>query len=190
MYDAVMQQLATAQQKSAVLRDLSLEPKRYFLATVHRAENTNDPERLAGILRALDELAKASIIIWPVHPRTRHRMEELGLKATSAGLRLVEPVPYLDMLLLTSNAALVLTDSGGLQKEAMWLRARCVTMRDETEWVETVESGWNYLAGADSNRIVSAAQEMLNKADLKAAGEENAGASSRMVQLLADRYAR
>jgi len=190
MYDAVMQHLAMAQQKSTVIRDHRLESKSYFLATVHRAENTNDANRLAEILRALEELAQTSTIVWPVHPRTRKRMEELDLLPKSERLQLIEPVPYLDMLLLTSHAALVLTDSGGLQKEAMWLRVPCVTMRDETEWVETVESGWNRLAGADSKLIVASAREMLTRPPANSAGEEHAGASMRLVQVLADVYAR
>jgi UDP-GlcNAc3NAcA epimerase len=127
----------------------------YYLATVHRAENTDDPRRLRGIFEGLGRLGEPVVI--PLHPRTRDRLAELAIPLAST-LRTVSPLGYLDMLALQAGATCVLTDSGGVQREAYYLRVPCVTLRDETEWVETVAAGWNVLAGADPERIVSAAR--------------------------------
>lgn len=148
-----------ARASSALLTRYGLQPKRYFLATVHRASNTDDPTLLAGIFQAFAQLADTTIIL-PAHPRLTRSLAAAGIQP-SANLRLIEPVGYLDMIGLTSNASVVLTDSGGLQKEAYVLGAPCVTLRDETEWVETVDSGWNRLAGADAARIVAGVQQAL-----------------------------
>jgi len=132
-------------------RPLGLERGGYFLATMHRAENTDDPSRLSGILGAFNALDLP--VVFPVHPRTRKVIESSGL-ALKPHVRLLEPVGYLEMVALTGGARMVLTDSGGLQKEAYWLGVPCITLRDETEWLETVEAGGNVLAGADRERIV------------------------------------
>jgi UDP-GlcNAc3NAcA epimerase len=142
-----------ASRPSEILKKLGLEERRYLLVTVHRSENTDDPQRLADILGALGDLDEQ--IVFPVHPRARKAMTTAGCQL-SPRVRLVDPVGYLDMVNLTRNARLVLTDSGGLQKEAYWLGVPCVTLRDETEWVETVEVGWNTLTGSDGDRIVEA----------------------------------
>lgn len=123
-------------------------PGTYALATVHRAENTDDPDRLAAILEGLGSLGIP--VVLPLHPRTRSRLKGA---VVAASVEIVDPVGYLAMLTLIRNARRVLTDSGGLQKEALWLGTPCVTLRDETEWVETLEGGWNRLAGADAGRI-------------------------------------
>lgn len=160
MFDAVLQFSALAQKRSTILEQLQLTPNAYYLATVHRPYNTDDPANLANILQAFAALDKP--VIFPVHPRTRHKITELTtdrLYALSPNLRLIEPVGYLDMLLLLQNSAMLLTDSGGMQKEAYFFAIPCVTLRPETEWVETVASGWNVLAGADKQQIIAAVQE-------------------------------
>ncbi len=160
MYDAVLQCVEVAQQRSTILARLGLTPRGYLLATVHRPSNTDDPVNLRSILEAFAEIAEP--VIFPVHPRTRKVIEALGLAADgapSANPRMIEPVGYLDMLALEQNARLILTDSGGIQKEAYWLGVPCVTLRTETEWVETVAAGWNMVVGADRARIVAAVRQ-------------------------------
>jgi UDP-GlcNAc3NAcA epimerase len=137
-----------------VLHRLGLT-KPFVLATVHRSENTDDRARLAQILLALDALDEP--VIFPVHPRTSRAIQELNWRP-KPHLQLIDPVGYVEMLTLTGAARLVLTDSGGLQKEAYWLGVPCLTLRDETEWVETVHTGWNALVGSDFERIVHAAR--------------------------------
>ena len=187
MYDAARMFGEAARKESRILETLAVQPKRYYLATVHRAENTDDPARLAGILEALKNLARHSAVVFPVHPRTRKRIEELGLSdgaaataaatanaTAGAGLRLIAPVSFLDMTRLEQDAALILTDSGGIQKEAYFHRVPCVTLRDETEWVETVEAGWNQLAGAAPGRILAAARRAAPGRDIADYGDGSA----------------
>ena len=158
MHDALRMSVEIAAEQSRKLDVLSVQPKEYLLATIHRAENTDNINRLRQILGALSELSKSTRVIVPLHPRTRKAIEagqdELGLDLSE--LDMVAPVDYLDMLWLTKNAKAVLTDSGGLQKECYWLSVPCVTLRDETEWTETVDAGSNTLAGADHGRILGA----------------------------------
>jgi len=137
-----------------ILNDLKLQEREYLLATVHRSENTDDEERLAGILKALNGLDEA--VVFPVHPRTRKVINNCGKHTLGPHVRLTEPLSYFDMVSLSRSARLILTDSGGLQKEAYWLGVPCITLRDETEWVETVTSGWNTLAGANAEKILQA----------------------------------
>jgi UDP-N-acetylglucosamine 2-epimerase len=161
MYDAALQFGSLARQKSTVLRDLGLEPRQYLLATVHRPYNTDVPENLGDILAAFEAIGEP--VVFPVHPRTRKKITELGkgfnLQPATSNVKLIEPVGYLDMLMLEQHARLILTDSGGMQKEAYFFGVPCITLRPETEWVETVEAGWNVLAGADRGRIVQTARE-------------------------------
>ncbi len=126
----------------------------YYLATLHRAENTDDPVRLKSVLAALHEIAKDAPVILPLHPRTKKMIKTYGLQWTGESIRQIDPVSYLDMLSLEKNAGAILTDSGGVQKEAYWFNIPCFTLREETEWVETVESGWNVLVGTETRRIV------------------------------------
>ncbi len=163
MYDSILYYSELAEEKSSVLKSLGLqlktrssEPKThdYYLATLHRAENTDDPNRLRSILKALDEIGKRACVVFPLHPRTKKMMKAHLLYPKSRRIQLIEPVSYLDMLHLEKNAKVILTDSGGIQKEAYWLKVPCLTLRDETEWVETVKSGWNVLVGSQTNRIV------------------------------------
>ena len=145
------QQLAA--KPPTILEDLDLANGRYLLATVHRSENTDDLARLSQILQAFNSLDEP--VVFPVHPRARKIIAKAGCKV-EPHVRVIDPVGYMDMVALTSSARLVLTDSGGLQKEAYWLGIPCITMRDETEWLETVTSGWNTLVGADAERIIDA----------------------------------
>lgn len=156
MYDALLDNVERAQSTSTVLERLGLSPQDYLLATVHRAENTDRLERLEGIMSALNLLADSGrVVVFPVHPRTRKQLGTLCF-TPSPRLLLIEPVSYLDMVRLEGMAHAIVTDSGGIQKEAWWLRVPCITLREETEWVETVASGWNCLVGAIAERIVSA----------------------------------
>ncbi len=155
MYDAARFYGDRAEGTSHILAHLGLAPRGYILATLHRAENTDDPERLRGILAGFAQAPQP--ILWPLHPRTRQRLLELGL-TLPANVRPVEPVGYLDMVMLEKHAALIATDSGGVQKEAYFHAVPCLTLRDETEWVETVAAGWNQVVGADAARIATALQ--------------------------------
>ncbi len=185
MLEALLQAEERALTSSDVLRRLQVRTGTYMLATVHRAENTDSPARLTGILEALDAIE--ADIVFPVHPRTRKRIAAMGWTSRrDAGchrLSMIEPVGYLDMVMLERSALCILTDSGGMQKEAYWLGVPCVTLRDETEWVETVERGWNVLAGADTRRIISAAGTLQSPAERPALYGE-AHPSDRCVNLL------
>lgn len=126
----------------------------FILCTIHRAENTDDENRLRSIFEALNEIAKERQIILPLHPRTKKILENLKLNIQN--LTLIDPVGYLEMVWLIDNCELVMTDSGGLQKEAYFFEKQCITLRDETEWVELVECGANVLVGADKEKIINA----------------------------------
>ena len=156
MYDLLLQSLPLAERTSTILEALGLQGDTYLLATIHRAGNTDNRENLAGILAGLG--ATGETVVLPLHPRTRHALAGWGL-APAANVRPIEPVGYLDMLVLERNARLILTDSGGVQKEAYWLGVPCLTLREETEWVETVEVGWNVLVGTSAERIVQAVRD-------------------------------
>ena len=155
MYDALLQHTATAAERSTLLRDMRLRSGAFVLATVHRAANTDDPARLADIVDALALLHEP--VVLPMHPRTRAALLATDIEVEPPVL-IIEPVGYLDMLSLEQNARMVLTDSGGVQKEAYLLGTPCVTLREETEWIETLEGGWNILAGSDAERILAAAK--------------------------------
>lgn len=157
MYDAALVFGEVARRRSVVLGQLGLEPQGYYLATIHRAENTDAPGRLAGIMEALDRLSRERPVLLPLHPRTRKRLVRLDSSRPGAALRIIEPVSYLDMVRLEQEAKAILTDSGGVQKEALFHGVPCVTLREETEWVETVAAGWNQVVGADADAIVAAA---------------------------------
>jgi UDP-N-acetylglucosamine 2-epimerase len=157
MADILRECISIAEKNSKILEELALSPKEYYLATVHRAENTDDPKRLKSIMDALYDIEK---VVFPCHPRTEKLLRERNLWSTlNEKVKVIKPVGYLDMLLLENNAQKILTDSGGVQKEGYMLKVPCITMRDETEWVETVEDGWNVLAGANKEAIVEMALE-------------------------------
>ena len=155
MYDAIVRFLPVARSRSKILRQLALKKNNYILVTLHRAENTDNERRLTSIFRALFKLAEYKKIVLPLHPRTKKYLLAFGLlEEASKYIQLVEPVGYLDNLLLMKNASIVCTDSGGMQKEAYLLKVRCLTLREETEWGETVKAGWNVIAGTDAKRIL------------------------------------
>lgn len=163
MYDVALYYRERARQQSGILATLGLAGKEFVLATCHRAENTDDPKRLKEIFIAFDQLASRLPLVLPLHPRTRKLADELGLAQYLDKLTVTEPLPFLDMVALEQAAKVILTDSGGVQKEAFFYGVPCVTMRDETEWVETVYAGMNRLVGASSASIISATLEVLGK---------------------------
>jgi UDP-GlcNAc3NAcA epimerase len=154
MLDAIHIYFDKASQHSRILSDLGLVPKSYVLVTIHRAENTDRPEALRMIVEALEEVARELPVVFPVHPRTRKVLENAGASAV-AGVRLIEPVGFLDMHQLEAGAAVIATDSGGVQKEAFWHGVPCVTLRHETEWVELVEAGCNQICPPVSVEAIS-----------------------------------
>ena len=150
MFDVVQRFRGPAREQSTVVAGLGLEPGGYGLVTIHRDFNTDRRDRLAGIVAGLFKASAARPLVFPVHPRVRKQLQAFGLMdGLGEGVRLIDPVGYLDMLSLLDQAAVVITDSGGLQKEAMWMGVPCVTVRPSTEWVETVELGWNRLVEPD-----------------------------------------
>jgi UDP-GlcNAc3NAcA epimerase len=153
MYDALLHYQKLAREQSKIVEQLNLTPKEYALATVHRAANTDDKKHMKAILYALGNLPAR--VIFPVHPRTRKMMNEWRL-AVNSNVTLIEPVGYFDMLVLQENSNCIITDSGGIQKEAYFGGVRCITLREETEWVETIDAGWNILAGVDAEKIIEA----------------------------------
>lgn len=150
MYDAALYYAERAEQRSLILERLGLRAKEYILATVHRAENTDDPERIRNILEGF--AGAPHPVVWPLHPRTRQRLEAFGL-ALPETVRVIDPVGYLDMVMLERHAALIATDSGGVQKEAYFYSTPCLTLREETEWVGLIETGANRLVGTDPAAI-------------------------------------
>jgi UDP-GlcNAc3NAcA epimerase len=159
MYDASLYYRERARARSRVLDTLGLAPGRFALATVHRAENTDDPARLGEILAALAALTDDFRVVLALHPRTRKLIAQHALGSRLGSTQVIDPVSYLDMIRLEESARVIITDSGGVQKEAYFFRVPCVTLREETEWVETVESGWNRLAAADAKGIATAVRE-------------------------------
>lgn len=145
MYDTALMAADVAEKHSGILARLSLKPKGYGVATVHRAGNTDDPQKLREILDYIADAAKRMPIVLPLHPRTAAAAAEGGLSLERPGMMVTEPLGYIDMCKLVRHASVVLTDSGGLQKEAYFHRVPCITLRDETEWLETIVCGWNRL---------------------------------------------
>ncbi|MHB8073894.1 non-hydrolyzing UDP-N-acetylglucosamine 2-epimerase [Desulfosporosinus fructosivorans] len=156
MNDAFLYNLELAKEKSNILQTLGLTSKSFILCTIHRAENTDDPTRLTQILKAVSQISLP--VVLPLHPRTRKIVQELGLNSLLEQVKVIEPVGYLDMITLEAHALKLVTDSGGVQKEAYFAGVPCITMRDETEWVETVEVGWNRLTGSDEGKILDAVE--------------------------------
>lgn len=168
MYDSVLFNATLAEQSSTIMQRLGLTRKSFYLATIHRAENTDNTKRMDGILSAFGQIDLS--VVLPMHPRTR---KILGEKLTniSRNVRVIDPVTYLDMLMLEKNARLVLTDSGGVQKEAYWFKVPCITLRDETEWVELVRLSCNRVAGTDTDSILAA----VDKAEKQVAKKPTLG---------------
>jgi len=177
MYDSMLYYKEKASQ--TILDYLSIEPNNYILATVHRAENTDNPVRLKAIMRALGDAAESSrTVVLALHPRTKKLLTQQGLKL-SKSIQVIEPTPYLETITLLKNAKAIMTDSGGMQKEAFFLETPCLTFRDETEWVETIDIGANKLIGVDRKKTAKALDQLVSnkwKPDFSAKpyGEGNA----------------
>ncbi len=163
MFDSILYYSKVAEEKSTILKDLSvssstpnseLQTQNYYLATLHRSENTDDPSKLRSILGALNEIGEKTRIILPLHPRTKKMLKVYRLFSKVKNVQFIEPVSYLDMLQLEKKAKAILTDSGGVQKEAYWFKIPCLTLREETEWGETVRARQNVLVGTEPDRIV------------------------------------
>jgi UDP-N-acetylglucosamine 2-epimerase len=185
MFDAVQEAAARAARNTEVLPRLGLEARGYFLATLHRPYNVDVAENLRAILGALGELDLP--VIFPVHPRTRQRIAALQGPAAAgkSNVRMIEPVGYLEMLALERHARAILTDSGGMQKEAFFFGVPCVTLRPETEWVETVAAGWNVLAGADPAKLLAAVSAHAWPAGPPPQLYGDGNAAARIVEVLA-----
>lgn len=158
MYDAILHFSNIAKDNNEILEKNTIKTGDYILVTIHRAENTDHIERLENIITALNECGKK--IVLPIHPRTKKFIENYGL-SFSDNVKLIDPVGYLDIIRLEKNCSKIVTDSGGVQKEAFFMDKPCITMRDETEWVETVENGWNTIVGADKTKILNAIQNFV-----------------------------
>lgn len=153
MYDSALYYFRKAKTTNSVLHMLNLENKPYALATIHRQENTDNPDRLIQIVQGLNRIHKEMSVVVPLHPRTRKVLQNQNI---ACDFQCIDPVGYFDMLMLLNGCQIVLTDSGGLQKEAFFFKKLCITLREETEWVELVEGGYNTLAGWQSDHIVEA----------------------------------
>jgi len=185
MYDAVLTFREIAERRGGELAE-NWQRGAFALATVHRAENTDDTGRLIGILSALEEVsAKFCPVLLPLHPRTQTRLESLGWRAERVSI--IRPVSYLEMLLLEGRARMILTDSGGVQKEAYFMRVPCITLREETEWIETLKNNCNQIAGTDSANILLAAQD-IDSAGPWGAPFGDGNATSAILSALLDRH--
>lgn len=185
MLDATQYYRSRAVASSGIRAVLDSLASGFHLLTIHRAENTDSPARLKAIMNAMEEIAASTPVIFPVHPRTRSALKSQGIDCRS--VRLLDPVGYFDMLLLLEQCRAVFTDSGGLQKEAYFFQKPCLTLREETEWTELVESGWNHLVGADSARILERAQGLLTWTPPVAPQLYGTGAAAnRIVEILAE----
>jgi len=173
MYDAFLYNSQIAE-KSDILERLGINSQPYYLVTIHRPQNTDDPAILKALISTLEHLNE--LIIFPVHPRTRNLMKQFGLAVNHPHLRLIEPVGYLDMLKLEKQAKLIITDSGGVQKESYFAGVPCLVLRPETEWVELVEYGWAKLIGNDFQRLPEETQKfaVFNRENTTLFGDGNA----------------
>lgn len=187
MFDVSLFYRERARTESKILGVLNLGDRDFALVTCHRAENTDDPARLAGIVAAVSEIARRMPVVLPVHPRTKKLLDTTGLASKLAGVTITEPLAYLDMVALEQASAVILTDSGGVQKEAFFYGVPCITMRDETEWVETVTAGANRVVGASSDAILGAFEQVMSgggfRTDVKPYGTGDA--ARKILSLLA-----
>jgi len=160
MYDAVLYYKEKVKSLSTILKMENLNGKPFVLATLHRAENTDDPNRLGQICDGLNEIQKEIEVVLPLHPRTKAILKSQNINLL---VKIIDPVGYFDMLALLENSSLVLTDSGGLQKEAYFFNKYCITLRDQTEWVELVEAKVNFVVGTDKKQIIRHFHLLLDK---------------------------
>lgn len=178
MYDVALHHGNRVQSDTGLMAELGLTERNYVLATIHRQENTDHPQRLAVIVEALIATAHTLPVVWPLHPRTRAVLQKIGrFEDLAMRVKLIEPVGYLDMVQLEKFAALIATDSGGVQKEAFFHQVPCITLRDETEWVELVAAGWNRMAPPTNAEALQAALSVAlgsRGLDVKPYGEGDA----------------
>ncbi len=184
MLDALLQNRSMAQRKSNILRRLEIEQKKYALATIHRAANTDDPVRFRQIIESFNRVSET--IVFPAHPRTCKILDQLKIPLRPH-IKLIEPVGYFDIITLEENARLIATDSGGVQREAYFLGVPCLTLRDETEWLETLETGWNKLVGVRPEEVLKAWASFAPPVEHPPIFGEGQ-AAPRIVQILAQRY--
>lgn len=186
MYDAALLFGELADKSSLILKQLNLKSKSFRLCTVHRAENTDSYERLSEMMKALTEIATESCpVILPLHPRTRLCLDKYDLTSSlqkQKGIRLAGPLSFLDMVMLEKQAQTIFTDSGGVQKEAYFHRTPCITLRQETEWVETVDAGWNQIAGYKAEDIIRCLDNSVERKEINEYG--NGKASEAIISLL------
>ncbi len=178
MYDAVLYYQGKVKTFSTILEKEKLKDLPFVLATLHRAENTDDPRRLGEICKALNEIQEECLVVLPLHPRTRAKLKLQNIRLQG---KVIDPVGYFDMLALLNNCSLVMTDSGGLQKEAYFFNKYCITLRDQTEWVELVSAGANSVVGSDSIKIVEAFRQHLNERPERVASLYGDGHASRII---------
>lgn len=164
MYDVALFHGERVDPEFGLLKGLNVSRGEYLLATIHRAENTDEVSRIKVIVNSLNKISDILTVVWPLHPRTRNVLHETGLiNSISQNVKVLEPVGYLEMVQLEKYAKVIVTDSGGVQKEAFFYKVPCVTLRDETEWVELVESGWNKVVSPiDDEKVVEAIRLMIN----------------------------
>ncbi len=189
MYDSFRRYFKLAETKSKIMRNLNLSKKGFYLMTIHRAENTDIEENLKKLVEILCGLDKKTV--FPVHPRTKKSLCEfdlLGKLESKGDLLLLDPVSYLDMLVLEKNARCVLTDSGGVQKEAFFLKTPCLTLREETEWAETVENGWNFVSGLEPETIRRNLRRISAVEGSKKAFFGSGRASENIVKVLSTKF--
>ena len=184
MQDAAQFYAEISDQRSTIIEKLQLGKQPFVLATIHRQENTDDPLKLKNIFDALNEISTTERVVLPIHPRTRNILVQAGIKSS---FEPIDPVGYLDMIQLLKNCNMVLTDSGGLQKEAYFFQKHCITLRDETEWTELVEQGYNLLAGNNQAGILEAYHKLKSKSsDFSQNLYGNGHASETIAKLLAN----
>lgn len=185
MFDAALYYSDRAETSSSIICDLGLQSKNYVLSTLHRAENTDNPERLRTIMEGLVTIGRNTTVLLPVHPRTKAALDATGLTPVAeSGIMLTGPVGYLDMMMLEKNARIILTDSGGVQKEAFFQRVPCITLRDETEWIELLELGWNRLVSPLTKDLIVESYEKVTRAPLGKEGTPYGNGQS--GQMIAD----
>lgn len=184
MFDAALFYAAKAERTSTILTKLGLDQRNYVLATIHRQENTDAPARLRAIVAGLNEVARSMPVVLPLHPRTRKLLDAADDLDVGEDLLVVEPVGYLDMVMLERGAAVIATDSGGVQKEAFFHGAPCVTLRDETEWVELIEMGWNRLAPPGQADIAKTIREAIGQKGDSGSPYGDGNAAQRIVTAL------
>lgn len=187
MYDVALQFSEKAEKKSTILSDLHTRSKEYILVTVHRPENTDNKTHLSSIFTGLNHIAQEIPVIFPIHPRTKKMLKQFGFENLPEKVTVIDPVGFLDMICLEYNAKLIITDSGGIQKEAYFHNVPCVTLREETEWVETVDAGWNVLADVSASQsIITHVKSMIdfsgNRDDINEYGDGKA--SEKIVRMV------